>query len=133
MKKTKLLNSTLSFEISKMGHFDKIVIADAGLPIPRGIKRIDLAVSEGVPSFMSVLEAIFSELKVQKAIVACEMKVSNPDFFKKLHDIVIDEGAVFTTVTHEEFKSQTATCVAIVRTGEMKPYANIILESGVVF
>jgi len=133
MRKTKLLNSILSYEISKMGHFDTIAIADAGLPIPRGIRRIDLAVSEGIPDFMSVLEAVLRELKVQKATVAAEMQDNNPALFKTLNSLMQKEGAAFTAVPHEDFKIQTTTCVAVVRTGEMKPYANIILESGVVF
>jgi D-ribose pyranase len=31
--------------IASLGHTDKIVIADAGLPIPKETKRIDLALS----------------------------------------------------------------------------------------
>lgn len=34
---------------------------------------------------------------------------------------------------HEEFKVRTASCEAIIRTGEVTPYANIILISGVPF
>ena len=36
-------------------------------------------------------------------------------------------------VSHEEFKVNTAQSVAILRTGEFTPYANITLKSGVVF
>ncbi len=38
-----------------------------------------------------------------------------------------------TKIDHEEFKAFTKDSMAIVRTGEFTPYANIILKSGVVF
>ncbi len=45
MKRGELLNSYLSGLIADLGHKDKIVIADAGLPVPEGVEKIDLAVS----------------------------------------------------------------------------------------
>lgn len=46
MRKTKLLNSEISYEISKIGHTEHICICDAGLPIPLNVKRIDLAIEK---------------------------------------------------------------------------------------
>ena len=42
MKRTKMINSELSYTISKMGHTDSLTIGDCGLPIPDEVKRIDL-------------------------------------------------------------------------------------------
>ena len=39
-----------------MGHFDKLSIGDAGMPVPRTTEKIDLAVTNGVPSFMEVFK-----------------------------------------------------------------------------
>ena len=36
-------------------------------------------------------------------------------------------------VSHEELKKETRSCKAVIRTGEIIPYANIILVSGVIF
>jgi D-ribose pyranase len=36
-------------------------------------------------------------------------------------------------VPHEEFKEKTRSSKAVIRTGEYKPFANIILVSGVTF
>ena len=47
MKKTKLINSEISYTISKMGHTDSLTIGDCGLPIPEKYKRIDLALKYG--------------------------------------------------------------------------------------
>ena len=43
MKKTPLLNIVLSRLIASLGHGDIVVIADAGLPVPKGVELIDLA------------------------------------------------------------------------------------------
>ena len=42
-------------------------------------------------------------------------------------------GIEVSQVEHERFKALTANAVAVVRTGECTPYANIILKSGVFF
>jgi D-ribose pyranase len=49
MKKGGILNPQLNRVISEMGHRDILIIADAGLPIPQEIERIDLALKSGIP------------------------------------------------------------------------------------
>ena len=58
MKKIGCLNSELSYVISKLGHFDTLTIGDCGLPVPKGVQRIDLAVTYGVPSFDDVFKVV---------------------------------------------------------------------------
>ncbi len=55
MKKTPLLNIALSRLVASLGHGDIVVIADAGLPVPKGIELIDLALTQGVPDVASTL------------------------------------------------------------------------------
>jgi D-ribose pyranase len=138
MKKSGLLHPELSHIIASLGHTDTIVIADAGLPIPDGVLRIDLAYIAGQPPFLSVLESILSEMEVEGATLALEMQDLTPKvFYKKvlgrLEGLpkVKKQGVHF--ISHEDFKAQTLKSKAIVRTGEFTPYANVILQSGVVF
>ncbi len=131
MKKTPLLNQPLSAVIAGLGHTDTLVIADAGLPIPDGPLRIDLAVRAGLPSLLEVLHAVLEELQIQEVIIADEMAGHSPQLRTALRDILGDVPV--RTVAHEEFKRQTRTARAIVRTGECTPYANLILVAGVVF
>lgn len=42
-------------------------------------------------------------------------------------------GVEVVEVPHEQFKKLSASSVAIVRTGECKPFSNVILESNVSF
>jgi D-ribose pyranase len=131
MKKTALINYRLSGVIAGMGHTDTIAVADSGLPIPRGTERIDLALTRGIPGFIDTLKVIFTELDVEEAVIASEMKEKSPGVYKEvvklLGDIPIKE------VKHEQLKDMTKDCKAVVRTGEYTSYCNIILNSGVVF
>ncbi|WP_035294445.1 D-ribose pyranase [Clostridium sp. KNHs214] len=131
MRKTTLLNSSISEEISKMGHTDSIAIGDCGLPIPKETRRIDLALVKNLPSFMDTLKAVLAELKVEEVVIAKETKEVSPEIFAEIKKEI---GHVkITFVTHEDLKKELKNCRAVVRTGEQTPYANIILKSGVVF
>jgi D-ribose pyranase len=110
---------------------DTLVIADAGLPIPPETQRIDLALAQGVPTFLETLDVVLTEMQVEQALIAEEMITASPDLHsaikKRLGDIPIE------IVTHLIFKEQTRSARAVIRTGEFTPYANIILVAGVVF
>lgn len=131
MKKTGVLNQPLSQIIAGMGHFDTLVVGDAGLPVPKGVAKIDLALCAGTPAFTQVLQTILSELSLQSAVVASEMQGENPKVYQETMRLL--GSTPVKQVSHERFKEMTANAVAVVRTGEFTPYANIILESGVVF
>ena len=131
MKKRGILNHELAELVALMGHGDMLVIADAGLPIPPDVRRIDLAVTAGVPRFLNVLNTVLQELQVERAVVAREMTTRSARLYgelgKSLGATRVDE------VSHEEFKQMMRRARAVVRTGEVTPYANIILFSGVTF
>jgi D-ribose pyranase len=131
MKKTTLLNSDLSYIIATLGHLETLVIADAGLPIPAETVRIDLALTQGVPGAAQTLKIVLDEMKVEKVILAQEVKDRNPKFLEEVQGLLPE--IPFEFVTHAEFKSKTVDARAVVRTGEFSPYANVILVSGVVF
>ena len=131
MKKTALLNTALSETISMMGHNDMLVIGDAGLPIPPGPRRIDMALTGGIPGFLETLRVILTELQVQSIIVASETAEQSPIIFQGIQALL--PGIPVAFISHEELKARSASSVAMVRTGEFTPYANIILVAGVVF
>ncbi|MDF7682104.1 D-ribose pyranase [Lactobacillus sp. ESL0679] len=131
MKKTKVINSDLSRVIATMGHFDKLAIGDAGTPVPKGTEKIDLAVTNGIPSFMDVLNNVLEELGIQRIFLASEIKTENPEMLAQIKKRLPDTPIEF--ITHEELKESLNDCKAFVRTGEMTPFANILLESNVVF
>ncbi len=131
MKKHGILQHELSGVVARLGHTDTLVIADAGLPIPPGVQRIDLAVSAGVPSFLQVLRPLLGEIAVESVIIASEQAGASPAFHQALREAL--GGLPITSVPHAEFKRLTQQARAVVRTGEFTPYANIILVAGVTF
>lgn len=130
MKKTTVINSNLSRVIAQMGHYDTLGVGDAGMPVPVGTEKIDLAVTNGLPSFVDVVKNILSELQLQEVYLAEEIKTENPQQLVAIKEI-IDVPIKF--IQHDKMKADLSNAKAFVRTGEMTPYANIILVSGVTF
>ena len=131
MKRNGIINQPISAVIAGLGHMDTVAIADAGLPIPPETTRIDLALEQGLPAFLDTLRVVLSEMQVERAIVAQELAQANPAYLAKISALL--GQTPIDTVPHQQFKTQTAACRAVIRTGEFTPYANIILVAGVVF
>jgi D-ribose pyranase len=131
MKKSGILNPALAHAIATLGHTDLICIADAGLPIPDSVERIDLTLVLGVPAIADVLKALETECVFQKKIFAEEAQAKNKQFVAELDSLWPDVTS--QEVSHEEFKKLVSKCRFVIRTGEFKPYANVILESNVPF
>ncbi|WP_341518557.1 D-ribose pyranase [Bacillus paramobilis] len=131
MKKHGVLNSEIASVLASLGHTDIIVIADCGLPIPDGVKRIDLAVEIGKPSFLDVLQVVADDMAIEKVTLAEEVINNNVEVNKEIELKIIEPA--FEYVSHEQFKEHTKKAKAIIRTGEATPYANVILHAGVIF
>ena len=133
MKKQGILNSDISRVLSYMGHTDCIAVGDCGLPIPDEVERIDLALEFGVPSFMDVLRVITKDMKVEKIVLAEDIREQNPKILGEIKELFAGQELETVFVSHTELKKQTRECKAVIRTGETTPYANIILQSGCIF
>ena len=101
MKKTPLLNAQLSYTIATLGHNDMLVIADAGLPIPPEVERIDLALTHGIPGFVETLKVVLSEMQVDHIILAEETGKVSPQIAQSIQDALA--GVPVQKVSHEEF------------------------------
>ncbi|MBQ6834141.1 MAG: D-ribose pyranase [Lachnospiraceae bacterium] len=133
MKKTGILNSDISRVLSYMGHTDLICVGDCGLPIPDEVERIDLALKFGVPTFMETLEVVVNDMKVEKIVLAEEIKTQNPKVLAEIEALFAGQNIEVEFVSHVELKTLTRDCKAVIRTGETTPYANIVLQSGCIF
>ena len=129
MKRTALLNAELSHAIATLGHGDMLVIGDVGLPIPDGPRRIDLALTPGIPAVADVLRVVLTELQVEKAVIASEAMERAQGLLPSWCQLPVTPQ----TVSHDEFKRLTERARVVVRTGECTPYANVILVAGVTF
>ena len=127
MKRKTLLHAELSGLIAAFGHGDMLVIGDAGLPVPAGVRVIDLALTRGIPGVFDVLDAVLAELVVERSAMATEAAPDLQAEFARR-----DIGPV-TMLSHDDFKAASRHARAIVRTGECTPYANVALYAGVAF
>ncbi|MDZ7864424.1 D-ribose pyranase [Acidovorax sp.] len=129
MKRTTLLHAELSHAIACLGHGDMLVIGDVGLPIPPGLRRIDLALTPGIPAVADVLAAVLAEMQVERAVIATEAVDRAQGALPAWCRLPVAPEAV----PHEEFKRLCREARVMVRTGECTPYANVILCAGVTF
>ena len=133
MKKNGILNSEISRILSYMGHTDCIAVGDCGLPVPDETERIDLALAFGIPTFMQTLKVVADDMKIEKIILAEEIKENNPKILHEIEELFKASNVETEFVSHSQLKEQTKNCKAVIRTGETTPYANIILQSGCIF
>lgn len=131
MKRDRLLNREIISEVAALGHTEYFVIADCGLPVPKGVKVIDISITAGKPAFLDVLDAVGEELVVESIILAEEIDGKSPALAAEMNQRFA--SLPIQKVPHEEFKKLTEKAKCIVRTGETTSYANVILIGGVNF
>lgn len=133
MKKKGIINADLAALLAGFGHTDKLVVCDCGLPIPEDARCVDLALVQGIPSFIDVLKAVENEMVFEKAYLSKDIQEKNPVVLAKTREI-IPENVDFSFLAHEDFKARTREDgVIFIRTGEATPFANILLIGGVAF
>ncbi len=129
MLKGGILHPQLANVLARLRHMDTLVIGDAGLPIPKGVERVDLGWRPGDPAYLDVLEEILKHIVVEKATFACEAKEVSLDFHEKALAL-LPEGIPVEYVPHVELKKMSADAHAIILTGEFTGYTNVILQAG---
>ncbi len=129
MIKEGIFHPQLCRVLAEVRHMDTIVIGDPGLPIPRGVERVDLGWVKGEPPFHKVLEEILKVLVVEKAVFATEAQTVCPDFLAKSLSM-LPEGLAVEFVPHKELKTASEQAKAIILTGEFTGYTNVVLTCG---
>lgn len=132
MQKVGILNSAIAKVLADLGHTDTIVIGDCGLPVPEGVLKIDLALKLGTPSFMDVVAEVEKYMEIEKVEVAAEMETVNPKVYAQMKELFPKQQWIMDE-NHAKFKEKTAKAKCVIRTGEITPYANVILHSNVIF
>ncbi len=131
MTKDGILNPDLCDAIARCGHTDYFVIADPGLPLPEGVRVIDLSLVRGIPTFMDTLNAVKKQLVIESYILAEEMEPNSKACFNEVCAALAP--LPYKTVSHEQLKELTKKAKVIIRTGDPVPYANVVLVCGVNF
>ena len=132
MQRGGMLNSSIAKVLADLGHTDTIVIGDCGLPVPAGVPKIDLALKPGMPSFVDVVTEVAKNMVIEKVEIASEMEGRNPVVYAAMQALFPEQEWI-VDANHEAFKEATKKAKCVIRTGEITPYANIILHSNVFF
>lgn len=131
MKKKGILNAQLSGLIAGLGHKDIFLICDAGMPLPKEIEIVDLALIGGIPSFKEVFDAVVDEVEIEKYTMAEDVKMTNTKLLEHIQK-KLDKSQV-EYISHVDLKKMSKNVKFAIRTGEFSYYPNIILQAGVVF
>ncbi|MBC7442288.1 MAG: D-ribose pyranase [Ramlibacter sp.] len=127
MKRRGILNAELSGALARLGHTDVVLLADCGMPIPRGVPVIDLALVHGIPRFEQVLDALLEEMVFQGCVAAEEAKSAPAGAW------LAERFDGIEYISHAELKDLSASAKLFIRTGEATPFANAALVCGVSF
>jgi D-ribose pyranase len=128
MKRSGILNPALAQLLASTGHTDFFTVSDRGFPVPEGPERIDLALVDGIPTVLDVLRAVHAEWSIDRVLVTHEMDAVSPGRVAAIEALL--GGVTLERVSHLELKRLSRQSRATVRTGDIVPYANIIVVSG---
>lgn len=128
MKRKGILHPQLNRILSETGHTDMLTICDKGFPVPLNVERVDLALSDNLPTVMDVLKAVNDEFIIDRIIVTEEMIQASPDRYAQIKH-KFPEGSIMV-LPHARFKQVCTESRAVIRTGDSTPYANVIILSG---
>lgn len=127
MKKRGIINAKLMEEITALGHYDSFVICDMAFPIPRNAVKVDLALVEGVPTFLQVLHSVLKEVIVEKVILADNIQQYNPGLDEDIRGIMTKQPIEY--VDFAEFRELCKNAKFIIRSGSSEPCSNMIMVS----
>lgn len=123
-----VLNPHLLDLLARVRHTNRLVVADAMFPSWPGVPTLDLSLVAGVPQVPQVLAAILQAWKPGILRMAAEFRQHQPEavqaeFFAALG------GVEPEFEPHLRLKERVPGAVGLIRTGEMRIYTNVILES----
>ena len=134
-----LLHADLLHALASMGHGDELVIADANFPWASIGRRVVHLAGASAPDALDAILTLFplDDFVDQPALTM--QVVGDPD---AVPEPVRDFAEVFTKhgladtemgrLDRETFYARARSAFAIVRTGELRPYGNILLVKGVI-
>ena len=135
-----LLTGDLLKILSDMGHGDEIVIADANFPAQRyGQRVLHFPAVSTVEMLRSILKVV--PLDHLGGSPVCLMEVAKEDdcgvpaiwsLFKRELSVAGYVDTKFDLIERLNFYERSKTAFAVIQTGEMALYGNLILRKGVI-
>jgi D-ribose pyranase len=124
-----ILNPQINSLLARVRHTNMLVIADRGFPFWPMIETVDIALVDGIPTVLQVLNAIQQNFDISEIVMAQEFLDINPpdvcaSFAKAVAHIPINH------MPHIDLKKLVPGAIGLIRTGDTIQYANMILISG---
>ncbi len=128
MLQTGILNPQVLELIARIRHTNTLVIADWAFPFWREIETVDIALTQGIPTVLDVLDLLTPVFKIGRIwqaeeFVACNTPETVDRFAKSFGNIPLTREA------HVDFKKRVPLAIGLIRTGDATPYGNVIIES----
>ena len=128
MKKGGIYHPAINHLLASTGHTDYFTVCDRGFPVPVGPERIDLALTDDIPTVLDVVRAVMPEFQIDRVLIANEACRAAPDRVRELRTLL--DPIPLVTIDHLELKALAQAGRATIRTADTVPYANIIIVSG---
>jgi D-ribose pyranase len=128
MLKTGILNPQINSLLGRTRHTNTLVIADRAFPFWPTIETVDISLVDDMPTVLQVLAAIRPNFQIGQAWMPREFLKFND---RQVRDAFVEalRGIKLHHEPHGEFKRRVPRAIGLIRTGDILPYANLILES----
>lgn len=136
----KIISPQLIKILMEMGHGDEIVIGDGNFPsasIGQRVVRLD---GHGGPEILEAVLKLFPlDPYVEKPVMLMDTTETDKDLkpeiwgkYKDIVDSLTDKDLEFEHIERFKFYQRAEKAYAVIASGEMALYANIILKKGVI-
>ena len=133
MNTGKCINPCIIAAVSRLGHGDKILIADGNYPLNSktgDAEKIWVSLSPGIPTVTDVLDALQSIINVEAAAVMQPSEGPEPEIFKEFEEM-LPEMELQKLGRYEFYSECTEKPLSLaIATGEKRTFANILLTVG---
>ena len=134
-----LLSAELLHTLASMGHGDEIAVVDANFPAVSVARRVVALPGADAPAALDAILTVFPLDTMEVPAVLTMGVVGDP---QAVPPPVADFAAVLTehgfadqeigSLERNEFYERARKAFAVVRTGELRPYGNVLLVKGAV-
>ena len=133
MNTGKYINPYILAAVSRLGHGDKILIADGNYPLATktgNAEKIWVSLSPGIPTVTDVLAALQSIINVEAAAVMQPSEGPDPEIFKEFESM-LPELELQKLGRYEFYDECTVQPLSLaIATGEKRTFANLLLTVG---
>jgi L-fucose mutarotase len=133
-----LSHADLLHVLASMGHGDELVIADANFPSASVGKRlIQLPVRTSPAALEAILTLFPIDATATPGAITMEVAGSDADLLEPTRELAAVLSSRVPAVTmgnleRQEFYARARNAFAVIRTGELRRFGNILLVKGVV-